>query len=605
MHIIENHNTRAGKVYCYAGECLWDKQFKKYVNPRVLVGHMEGEPPVFVPNRKYSLLLADASQTVTDERDRKIIDIIKVKYGNRVHLAEMKPVRTQVQTAIAIFSGPSVVFGGITSRYRIDTILRKAFGEDDAKEILSLAWYLASEGDALINSDAWLSYFENPSGHAISSQDITRLLDRMGQDGILSFYKHWLKRFEKTGDKMLYDLTSISWHGHGIDMASWGHNRDNDALPQVNYALLCTRNTAMPLFAWPLNGSISDVRTLQDTLDFLYKLDYKPDCLMMDRGFGSMENISFMLGRGYTFLRALRINADWIRKIIDAGRQTRLRPDSIVKAGERTYYASTTRCQWVTLKKKSKKETAPAQETLVYQCKDVNGVKSEQYIAQDGEEVLSQSPCMVHILFCQDLVGNQWNNFMERLNEEYRRLLADENLEPASDLKKYFIVERKKWARNRSVDFNMECVANHRYDYAGHICFITNDKTIAVAADALREYSTRDYIEKDFDEMKNDLDMRRIRVHTDDRMRARLLIQFIAEIYIREIRVRLHDSDECRKMTRKQIASHIKGIYKIKFVGKYKDICPELSKSQRAILEALDIRDSRCYTYNNSGDLRY
>jgi transposase len=588
VHIIENHNVKAGRVYCYAGECLWDKQLKKYTNPRVLVGHLEGEPSVFVPNQKYSLLLTDTSQIITDERDRKIIDVIKAKYGNRVRLPDPRPVK--VQTAIAVFSGPSVVFGGITSRYRIDTILRRAFGEDDAKEILSLAWYLASEGDALINSDAWLSHFENPAGHEISSQDITRLLDRMGQDGILSFYKHWLERFEKTGDKMFYDLTSISWYGHGIDMANWGHNRDNDGLPQVKYALLCTRSTAMPLFAWPLNGSVSDVRTLQDTLGFLDKLGYKPDCLMMDRGFASMENISFMLGRGYTFLQALRVNACWIRNIIDAGRQSRLRPDSMVKAGERIYYASTTRCQWVTLEKKSKNETAPTKETLVYQCKDAKG---EQYVAQEREKVISQFPCKVHVLFCQDLVGNQWDKFMERLNVEYQRLLADENAEPASELKMYFTVERKKWARRRSVDFNMEKVSNHRDNYAGHICFITNDKTIAVASDALSEYSTRDYIEKDFDEMKNELDMRRIRVHTDDRMKARLLIQFVAEVYLREIRVRLRDSDECRKMTRKQIASHIKGIYKIKFVGKYKDICPELSKSQRAILEALGIRDSR------------
>ena len=120
-----------------------------------------------------------------------------------------------------------------------------------------------------------------------------------------------------------------------------------------------------------------------------------------------------------------------------------------------------------------------------------------------------------------------------------------------------------------------------------------SDKTVASAKDALKEYSTRDYIEKDFDEMMNDLDVRRIRVHTDGRMKARLLIQFIAEIYIREIRVRLRDSVECRKMTRKQISSHIKGIYKIKFTGKYKDVCPELSKSQRSILAALELNDSR------------
>jgi len=292
VHIIENHNTRAEKVYCYAGECLWDKQLKKYVNPRVLVGHMEGEPPVFVPNKKYSLLLADTSQTVTDERDQDIIDVIKAKYGNRVRLTDTKPAKLQAQTAIAVFSGPSVVFGGITSRYHIDTILTRAFGEDDAKEILSLAWYLASEGDALINSDAWLSYFENPAGHEISSQDITRLLDRMGQDGILSFYKHWLKRFEKTGDKMLYDLTSISWHGHGIDMASWGHNRDNDDLPQVNYALLCTRSTAMPLFAWPIKSLF---KNNLDKLQFFITNFYAIIPLTMETGFLDINIPQFII----------------------------------------------------------------------------------------------------------------------------------------------------------------------------------------------------------------------------------------------------------------------------------------------------------------------
>ena len=594
MHIIENYNSRIKRVYCYAGECIWDKQLKKYNYPRVLIGHLEGEPPTFVPNKKFAtILLKDMKdQTITEKRDRDVIDTVKAKYGNNIRMIEPESFRDHVQTARAIFLGPSIVFGGITSRYHIDTMLRKAFGKDDALEILSLAWYLACEGDALSNSDAWLVQYENPAGYVISSQDITKLLDRMGQDGILSFYKYWLEGFRKTGDKMLYDLTSISSYSHNIDMASWGYNRDKEDLPQVNFALLCARKTAMPLFAWPMDGSISDVKTLQNTLQFLDKLNYKPDCLLMDRAFGSMDNISFMLRGGYMFIQALRLNANWIRDIIDVGRQIRLRPDSMIKVGDRTYYGSTIKCQWmtVTLKKTNKKGADLTQETRVYQCKEPKG---EKYAAKEGEEILSQYQCKVHVLFCQDLVGRQWDRFMEELNVEYQRLISDGNAMPTNELKKYFIIEKNKWARKRSVDFNMEQITQHRNNYAGHICFITNDKTISSSADALREYSTRDYIEKDFDEMKNDLDMRRIRVHTDDRMKARLLIQFISEIYLREIRVRLRDSEECRRMTKKQMFSHIKGIYKIRFTAKYKDVRPELSKSQRAILEALGFSDYR------------
>jgi len=591
MHIIENKNARAGKVYCYASECLWDKQAKEYVKPRISIGHLEGDPPRFVPNNALAALLAaDGKEPYPDgDRNRLIIDTVKQKYGDIAPEAGAASSKETKRTAWAVFSGPSIVFGGISKRYRVDAMLKKAFGEDDAQEILSLAWYVASEGGALVNSDVWLGQYENPAGRVISSQEITRLLDRMGHDGIMAFYKDWLGRFEKTHGKVLYGLTSISWHGRGINMAEWGHNRDNENLPQANYALLCARDTAMPLFAWPLEGSISDVKALQNTLQFLDKLSYRPDCLMMDRGFASVENISYMLKQGYVFLQALRVNAKWVFEIIDAGREARLRPDSMIKVGDRTYYASTAKCQWVTLRKANKKG-AVAEEAFVYQCK---GAKGEKYAPENGAEAVSQHPCTVHVLFCQDLVGGQWDRFMEKLNKEHERLAANEAAEPESELKPYFLIEKKKWARKRTVEFNMDNIAKHRDRYAGHICFVTNDKTIASAEAALQEYSTRDYIEKDFDELKNELDMRRVRVHTDGRMVARLFIQFVAEIHMREIRVRLRDSAECKKMTRRQISAHIKGIYKIKFKGKYKDVCPELSKSQRSILDALGFADSR------------
>ena len=593
MHIIENRNAQSGKVYCYVGECLWDKQLKKNVKPRESIGYLEGNPPKLVPNKSFAqlLFLDKKDQSLTGERDRKIIDTVEAKYGNNIHIPDTIETSLQTKTAWAVFCGPSVVFGGITSRYHIDAILRKAFGEEDAEDILSLAWYLTLEGDALSNSDAWLNQYETPTNHAISSQDITRLLDRMREDGIMTFYKEWLKGLEKTGDKTLYDLTSISWYGQSIDMAGWGYNRDNEELPQVNFALLCIRKTAMPLFAWPIEGSINDVITLQNTLQFLDKLNYKPDCFMMDRGFASIDNITYMLKRGYTFMQTLKINANWIYDVLDAGRITRLRPDSMLKVNSKTYYVNTTMCQWVILRKPNKRKTSKDKEEIfVYVCSEAKG---EKYKAKEDEEIISQYLCKVHVLFCQDLVGNQWDKFMEKLNNEYQRLKADEEADPPSEIEKYFIIKKEKWARKRNVDFNMENINKHRNNYSGHICFITNDKTIETPEEALKEYSTRDHIEKDFDEMKNELDMRRIRVHTDGRMKARLLIQFIAEIFLREIRVRLRDSKECYKMTKKQISSHIKSIYKIKFTGKYRDVCPELSKSQREILKALNLHDTR------------
>ena len=267
----------------------------------------------------------------------------------------------------------------------------------------------------------------------------------------------------------------------------------------------------------------------------------------------------------------------------------RLSPDSVLKVGERTYYTSTAVCQWI-VSRKGPKDIKSEE----YDVKIVIGSNGEKFTAKKNEtEVISQHKCYVHVLFCQDLVGNQWDRFMINLKEEYDRLLSDENTSPKDELKRYFIIERKKYSRQLTIKYNIEKIEKQRQHYAGHICFITNDKSIYTAKQALNEYSTRDYIEKDFDELKNELDMKTIRVHTDGRMCARLLIQFVSQIILREIRILLQKSEYCKKMTRKQIAAHIKSIYKITFKGKYKDVKPELTKAQREILGALGFEDNR------------
>jgi transposase len=586
VYIVEKVNGK----YCYASECVWDKEKKRFRTPGKCVGKIDADG-TFTPNRYLTNLFQNVPSALT-EQQQNVIDIVIKKYGEAIRPSCVKSnengIQTVLKTARAVFFGPELVFGAITKKYRLDTILKKAFPDQTASDVLSLAWYIANEGSALVNSDVWLDTFENPHGYGMTSQEITRLLDRVTCDGMMTFYKLWPKQAiggsGKEEAKILYDLTSISYYGSDVNAADWGYNRDHEKLPQVNYALLCLRDTAMPLFAWPLTGSVSDVRTLENTLQFLNKLGFKPNCLMMDRGFVSQENITYMLRNKYTFLQALRVNADWIRKILDAGELTRMRPDSMIKVAERTYYVSTTPIWWAILRHKTGKYMGREEVIVLVR-------EGKKWPAPPDEyEVVSRHVCFFHALFCQDLVGSQHDRFMERLKDEYERLVSDETAEVSKELKNYFVIKREKYARHRSANFNMDAVIRHKNKYAGYVCFLTNDMSETSAVHALNEYSTRDYIEKDFDEMKNELDMKRIRVHTDDRMKARLFIQFIAEIYTREIRVRLHESDECRKMTRKQIFSHIKGIYKVKFKGKYNDVQPELSKSQRDILDALGIR---------------
>ncbi|MDR0697076.1 MAG: hypothetical protein LBF68_06055 [Christensenellaceae bacterium] len=90
--------------------------------------------------------------------------------------------------------------------------------------------------------------------------------------------------------------------------------------------------------------------------------------------------------------------------------------------------------------------------------------------------------------------------------------------------------------------------------------------------------------------MKNELDMKNLRVHTDENLRARLFVQFLSEIILRELKVTLKNNDLTENLTRKQISDALKGMHKITFANKYKDIYPKANKKQRLILNALNIK---------------
>ena len=210
MHITETmiRNT----IYCYAAECNWNTREKKYDKPSKAVGKLDGVGG-FVPNKYLSSLLVRESKDPSGlgDLERRTIETVKDKYGQGIEPKtppknSTTKITDAIKTATIIYYGPWLVFGSITSRYKMDAMLQDAFGKDLAQDILSLAWYITSEGGALSNNDSWLDYFENPRGSGFSSQEVSKLLDQVNYDSIMTFYKQWLKGFTSS-EKILYDLT--------------------------------------------------------------------------------------------------------------------------------------------------------------------------------------------------------------------------------------------------------------------------------------------------------------------------------------------------------------------------------------------------------------
>ena len=61
----------------------------------------------------------------------------------------------------------------------------------------------------------------------------------------------------------------------------------------------------------------------------------------------------------------------------------------------------------------------------------------------------------MHVLFCQDLIGNHWDRFMDELGAERQRLEVDNEAQPKKEYRNYFIISKVKYARRRSVEYNL------------------------------------------------------------------------------------------------------------------------------------------------------
>jgi transposase len=106
----------------------------------------------------------------------------------------------------------------------------------------------------------------------------------------------------------------------------------------------------------------------------------------------------------------------------------------------------------------------------------------------------------------------------------------------------------------------------------------------------MRVYRDKDAVEKCFDDLKNSLDMKRLRMHTSATVDGRLFVQFIALILISAIRKEMRSSELIEKYTVRELLQEMKTLTKVKYSGKYGHILTEVTKAQRDILKALDIQ---------------
>lgn len=510
-------NKKSGITYVYENVSYWDKKEKKSKSKRKCIGHLDPETKEIKPNGKR---------------------------GPRKKKEDITQPEKEAPKCQALTCGVSTLLDKVSSEIGLSTELKKTF-PNDWRAILTCAYYLVSEGQALSRAERWTQQAITPYGTMLANQRISELLTRITPALSQDFFTRWIAH-NKSDEYYCMDITSVSSYSEQNNFVSYGYNRDEEELPQINLLMVSGHTSHLPLFFRALPGSIKDVSTMEESLERLELIDVKRLHLVMDKGFYSKKNVDAMYKRhirfliGVPFTTSLALNA-------------------------------------------------------VERCRNNNMISFKNYHNILGDELYASTECSqwkghkcyVHTYFDSFKAALDEKKFGHKLLMEYEELISGATCkEHQDDYKKFFII--KKTAKGAiKVEYNQDAIDQYRRNTAGWFVLISND--IKDPVKALEIYRMKDAVEKHFDDLKNDLDMKRLRVHSAAAMDGRLFIQYIALILSSQIKVVMNRNGWFKKHNMQDVIDEMKSLRVISIQGKRKRIYTTLTSFQKEIIKLFEL----------------
>ena len=180
------------------------------------------------------------------------------------------------------------------------------------------------------------------------------------------------------------------------------------------------------------------------------------------------------------------------------------------------------------------------------------------------------------------------SEFLKKILQWEQELKTENTLKSnENNYKKYFITKKTQKGTNvkRKEEAILETLKNK-----GFLVILSNN--IKTAQEALSVYRNKDVVEKAFDNMKNELDLDRLRIHSEKAMNGRIFIAFIALIIQSQIHKVMKEKGLYKNYTVEKLLSELKKIKKFELLSG-KTMLSEISKKQRDIFKAFEITEPK------------
>ncbi len=505
-----------GRIYLYKVESYWDKDKKQARQKRTYIGP------------KNPIKEAISKQELKEITIKKYGSVFLLKY--------------------------------MSEKIGLKKILSKVFPEN-FDDILNLCYYQISDENPEYLFEYWFEQNYLPGSKKMSSSKISELYKNIGnsQVDIKLFIKNWIEHLNPI-ETIYYDITSISSYSENNDFIEWGYNRDGEKLAQLNLGLIFCKESSLPIYYQSYTGSLTDVKTLKNTIKYLSGFGLKDFLLILDRGFFSTSNILSLAKdkSRISFIQPLPFSLKKVKELAHKyARETANYSNAFLYNDSLLYHSS---------------------DTIDFEDETFNvHIFLNEKAKQTQKEVFLKSLLSIE------------KRFKDKIFKTLKEYKNFKDNEIPDKFKAFF-----KWRKfDKKIEKNRRAI-NEYLSRSG--LFVIANNTDLDKLQIIDYYRSKDSIEKVFDVMKNELLGKRIRAHSKESTEGRLFVKFITSILYSSVYKIMKEKDLFKNYSLRELMLELNKIKRTQ-INKKNIIFSELTKKQIKILEAFDINWKEKHSY--------
>jgi transposase len=321
---------------------------------------------------------------------------------------------------------------------------------------------------------------------------------------------------------LFYDLTALIMTGHyaksGLVDYGFAHNTPSDD-PKVKLGLLASQDGGLPLLFQPWSGRTADKATVQTNMhnlrQFLQKNGWKPSQVLV---VGDCANLNSELALAYQDAR--------LRYLASLGKLEKVHKDLILAPTEQiirrmSLTAKTTAEEYWGMP--CEVPFTHAGRTINHRGLVVLSGPMQQALRRARRQDLKELLIALHQIRCKSAAGQKRYRSEKEINARIATQLK------RSSVGNLLRVQLNTTPGGRfSLDWHIDGNALQTAERGdGRFLLVTNDFNLSYPQ-MLALYRKKDTVEKRFEVCKQDLKMRPLHVHSDERIQAMLLLNMIA-----------------------------------------------------------------------------